>query len=130
MPTRKIFYLSSLLRHSAAFVFFPVPPGFATPFDWGDKIVKPPRFPKDSTINVFIKKDPKNKGRDALVKEGVERWKQTLAARGIDLNADERDVPRAGAHERIADEQAPAHVTLEVGQAMGPAVGAEDAGVG
>lgn len=36
------------------------------------------------TINVFI--PPDNNGRDALIKEGIERWKDRLAARGRTLN--------------------------------------------
>ena len=43
---------------------------------------------------------------------------------------DERDVPGAGAHEGVADEQAAVHMTLNVGEAMRPAVGAEQTGVG
>src|SRR5712691_7176418 len=43
---------------------------------------------------------------------------------------DERDVPGAGADERVADEQAAAHMALGVGEAMRPAVGAEQTGVG
>lgn len=59
---------------------------WATPLTYGDAIVKPLTWPKDSTLNVYIQKDPKDKGRDQLAKEGVERWKQTLADRKITLN--------------------------------------------
>jgi hypothetical protein len=75
------------------FLFFSSSPALATPFTWGDKVVAPPAFPKNSTINVYIKKDPKHKGRDGLVKEGVERWKKTLADRMVTLNVNIGDVP-------------------------------------
>lgn len=43
---------------------------------------------------------------------------------------DERDVPGASADEGVADEQAAAHMALNVGEAMRLAVGAEETGVG
>lgn len=65
----------------------------ATSITWGDEINKSVAWPKSSTINVFIQKDPKNQGRDALLKEGVERWKQKLADRMITLNVSIGDPP-------------------------------------
>lgn len=59
---------------------------FATPQTWGDKIVGPLSWPKDSTLNAYIQADPKGLGRDQFVKEGLERWKPLLTARGITLN--------------------------------------------
>ena len=66
-------------------VFFGTSRADATPQTWGEKIVGPLNWPKDSTLNLYIQPDPKNQGRDALVKEGVERWTPLLAARGITL---------------------------------------------
>jgi len=68
-------------------------PAAATPFTWGDKIVKPPAWPKNSTIDVYIQKDPKNQGRDDLIKEGVERWKARMSARMITVNVSIGDPP-------------------------------------
>lgn len=65
----------------------------ATPVTWSDKINKPLKFPKGSTLNVYIQKDPKGSGRDQLVKEGVERWIKTLGDRGIVLNVAIGDPP-------------------------------------
>ncbi len=65
----------------------------ATPLTYGDQIVKPLTWPKNSTLNVYIQKDPKEKGRDQLVKEGVERWKATMAARMITINVTIGDPP-------------------------------------
>lgn len=58
----------------------------ATPMDWGAEVVKPLRWSKGSTLNVYVQTDPDNKGRDALAKEGIERWKTLLSDRGITLN--------------------------------------------
>ena len=58
----------------------------ATPFTWGDKIVKPLSFPPGSTITVYVQPDPQGKGRDALVKEGIDRWKDLLTAHNITLD--------------------------------------------
>src|SRR5262245_45053584 len=57
----------------------------AGPIVFGDKLVKPFAWPGDATINVYVQPDPKKKDRDALVKEGVERWVKPLADRGITL---------------------------------------------
>lgn len=64
----------------------------ATPMTWGDKITVPLKWPK-GPLKVYIKPDPKALGRDALVKEGVERWKAPLAARGITLDVTIGDPP-------------------------------------
>jgi len=58
----------------------------ATPQTWGGKIVGPLSWPKNSILNAYIQADPKGQGRDALVKEGLERWQARLTARGITLN--------------------------------------------
>ena len=57
----------------------------ATPLLKGGKNGKPPAFPKNSTLCVFIQTDPKGQGRDQLLKEGVERWTKPLADRMITL---------------------------------------------
>jgi hypothetical protein len=59
---------------------------FATPQTWGEKIVAPLSWPKNSILNAYVQPDPKNLGRDQLAKEGLERWKPLLTARGITLN--------------------------------------------
>ena len=58
---------------------------YATPLLKGGKNGKPPVFPKNSTLCVFIQADPKNQERDQLLKEGVERWTKLLADRMITL---------------------------------------------
>ena len=68
-------------------------PVHATPFTWNEKFEKPPAWPKKSTLNVFIEKDPENKGRDELLKEGVERWKDLLKERMITLKVSIGDPP-------------------------------------
>ena len=62
---------------------------------------------------------------------------ETLRAAGghavavlAEQGADERDVARARPHEGVADPEAAAHVALGIGEAMGGAVGAEQAGLG
>ena len=57
----------------------------ATPLLKGGKNGKPPTFPKNSTLCVFIQADPKGQGRDQLLKEGVERWTKPLADRMLTL---------------------------------------------
>ena len=73
---------------------------WATPFTWAEKIKKPPAWPKSSVLNVFIQPDPKNQGRDQLLKEGVERWKELLKQRMITLNVTVGNPP-AGAKNAI-----------------------------
>lgn len=58
----------------------------ATPLTYGDEIVNALKWPNNSTLNVYIQQDPAGKGRHTLAKEGVERWKNTMAARGITIN--------------------------------------------
>ena len=65
----------------------------ATPLTFGDQIVKPLTWPKNSTLNVYIQKDPKEKGREQIVKEGVERWKTVMAARNVTVNVTIGDPP-------------------------------------
>ncbi|MBI1369281.1 MAG: hypothetical protein GC162_11595 [Planctomycetes bacterium] len=55
-------------------------------FVWGDQIIKPPRWPKNSTINIYIQVDPKAQGRDALVRDGFLRWSEALMARMVNIN--------------------------------------------
>jgi hypothetical protein len=57
----------------------------ATPFTWAERLKKPPAWKKNSTINIFIQPDPNGLGRDQLLKEGVERWKDALKDRMITL---------------------------------------------
>lgn len=59
---------------------------FATPLTYGDEIIRPLKWPNNSTLNVYIQQDPNNNGRDQLAKEGVERWKPIMTARGITIN--------------------------------------------
>ena len=68
-------------------------PADATPLTWGDKIAGP-KWPK-GPLKVYVEPDPKSQGRDALVKEGIERWKKPLADRGIALEVSV-GVPPAG----------------------------------
>ncbi len=70
----------------------------ATPQTWGDRIVGPLSWPKNSILNAFIQPDPKNLGRDQLAKEGVERWIPLLAARGITLNVTLGNTPQNAAN--------------------------------
>jgi hypothetical protein len=57
---------------------------YATPVNYGDSYSQPPRWPK-GVLKVYVQPDPKRQGRDTLVKEGIDRWKQPLADRGITL---------------------------------------------
>lgn len=93
-------------------------PTQATPITWGDKITVPLRFPKNATLNVFVATDPKGLGRDALVKEGVERWKQTLADRMITLNVSIGDPPAGTANPVRYTWEADGY--SEGGQELGP----------
>jgi hypothetical protein len=70
----------------------------ASPIEWPAVVIKAPAWPKKSTINVFIQTDPKGQGRDALFKDGVERWKKTLADRGMTLNVAIGDPPQGTAN--------------------------------
>lgn len=77
-------------------VFLLVSTGLAllgTPFTWGNGIEKTPKWPKGSTIRVYIQKDPKNQGRDELLKEGVDRWKTRMAERGVTVETAVGDPP-------------------------------------
>ena len=56
------------------------------------------------TINVFI--PPDNNGRDALIKEGIERWKDRLAAHGRTLKVTIGAVP-AGQEKKFPSSCAP-----------------------
>ena len=62
------------------------PASQATPFTWAERLKKPPAWAKGSTITVYVQPDPKGQGRDTLLKDGVERWKDSLKARMITLN--------------------------------------------
>lgn len=68
-------------------------PARATPMTWGDDVKTPIRWEKGSTIRVYVQKDPDGKGRDQLAKEGLDRWKQKLADRGITLEVEIGDPP-------------------------------------
>jgi len=46
---------------------------------------KVPPFPKGATLDVCIQADPDGLGRSQLLKEGIQKWKKRLAARGIGL---------------------------------------------
>src|SRR5262245_13484309 len=48
--------------------------------------IQPFRWAAGATINVYIQSDPRNGGRDGLIKEGIERWVSVLAERGLTLN--------------------------------------------
>ncbi len=58
----------------------------ATPFTWGDNVVKPLSFPPGTKITIYIQPDPKGLGRDGLIADGVNRWSDSLNAHNITLD--------------------------------------------
>jgi hypothetical protein len=51
------------------------------------------RWIKGSTIDVYIPPDPDGKGREGLIKEGVERWIKPLADKGVTIKVTIGSVP-------------------------------------
>ncbi len=88
----------------------------ATPLTYGDQIVQPLRWPNNSTLNIYIQQDPNNNGRDQLAKEGVERWKAAMAARGITLNVQIGNPP-AGTENEVVYQWKPENFSFG---ALGP----------
>jgi hypothetical protein len=82
---RLAWLLALVLVHPAA--------AHATPLTWGEKFKKPPAWPKKSTLCVFVQADPQGKGRDQLLKEGIEMWKDELKKRMIGLTVTIGDPP-------------------------------------
>jgi hypothetical protein len=59
------------------------------PIKSDDDTKKGARWPSGSVINVFIEPDttkPDGVDRSELVKQGIERWKDRMAARGVTVN--------------------------------------------
>ena len=83
----------------------------ATPLTYGDEIVRALRWPANSTLNVYIQQDPANKGRDQMAKEGVERWKTPMAARGITINVSIGNPP-AGTQNEVVYQWKPENFTF------------------
>jgi len=51
------------------------------------------RWPKDTTVDVYIAKDPDGKGREDLIKDGIQRWVDPLKDKGVTVSIHLGKVP-------------------------------------
>ena len=89
------------------------------------KVPTPARWPRGSTINVYIRPDPFGKGRDRLLKEGVERWISRMKPRGITIKVKIANPP-AGA-KNVVDFQWRADGRIDERHVLGPGPNEESA---
>ena len=101
MMRRSAFRRAGWLTAVAAAISFQTPAS-ATPFNWGDDLVKPLRWPAGATINVWIDnldaESPRLPTRQRLFADGIERWRTELESRGYKLSVNLGTAPAGTAN--------------------------------